>query len=138
MRYFILIILISSCSIVFSQQSKECNDVELGNVEFNKKSAKLNSKAKKKLDSLVPLINQQPDCVVLATSSYADFCDKCGALSWDRAEAVLNYLAQKGVLKDRLRFTAKIEGNLNFVSLTISSWKVTDEAPPHPSQRKKD
>jgi hypothetical protein len=136
LRRFILISTIFA-SITSSGQDTTCQTRDLDKVEFKKNSAKLSANAKTKLDSLIVIINSQPICEVLATGYSADLCDKCGALSWERQNAVISYLMKKGVPGKRLRSYTRLEGNADFVALTFTSWPLTDHPPPHPNLRRK-
>ncbi len=118
-------------------QDTTCSNQELGKIEFKKGSSKLTANTKAKLDSLINILNSNTSCEILATSSFADFCDKCGALSWDRTKSVFDYLVHKGIKGDRLRSLSKLEGNLDFISLTFTSMPLTDQVPPHPNLRGK-
>ena len=115
---FILIVAFFA-SFISRGQDTTCKDKDLGKVEFERNSSILTAKARVKLDSLIVLIKSKPNCAVLAISSSADFCDKCGALSWDRQCAVINYLAKNGISKNRLISYARLEGNLDFVILRL-------------------
>ena len=124
-------------SLTLTGQDTICKGQDLGKVEFKRNSAKLTATAKAKLDSLIVVINSQITCEVLATSYSADLCDKCGALSWDRQSTVISYLMKKGVAAKRLRSFTRLEGNADFVTLTFTSWPLTDQLPPHPNLRRK-
>lgn len=112
-------------------QDTLCKNKDLGKVEFKKNSAKLTTSAKKKLNSLITVINSQSNCEVLATSYSADLCDKCSALSWERQNSVISYLMKHDVAAKRLRSFTRLGANEDFVTLTLTSWPLSEE-PPHP------
>ena len=118
-------------------QDTTCSNQELGTIEFKKGSSKLTANAKARLDSLINTLTSNKSCEILATSSSADLCDKCGALSWNRTESVFDYLVHKGISGDRLRSLSKLDGNLDFISLAFTSMHLTDQIPPHPNLRSK-
>jgi len=136
LRTSILILTVFSTSTLLGQDTT-CRNQELGKVEFKKNSAKLTATAKVKLDSLITVINSQLTCEVLATSYSADLCDKCGALNWDRQNAVISYLIETGVTGKRLRSFTRLEGTVDFVTLTFTSFPLTDQTAPHPNLRRK-
>ena len=116
-------------------QDTTCKNQELGKVEFKKNSAKLTTTARAKIRSMIAVINSQSTCEVLAAAYSADFCDKCGALSLDRQNAVINYLIKKGISENRVRSITVLEGNLDFLTLTLSSWPLTDQSAPHSNSK---
>jgi hypothetical protein len=135
LRTFILIAAVFTSSTLMGQDTT-CKDQELGKIEFKKNSAKLTVIAKAKLDSLIFVINSQLTCEVVATSYFADFCDKCGALSWNRQNTIISYLMKKGIAEKRLRSNT-LGGNANIVILTFASWPLPDSLAPHPNLRHK-
>jgi hypothetical protein len=114
-------------------QDTTCRQQDFGKIDFKKNSSKLTTTGKYKLDSLVAIINSQPGCIVLTSSFSADFCDKCGALSWDRQNEIVSYLARKGVGENRLTSYTQLTGNTDFVTLTFSSWSVVNQLVNHPN-----
>jgi len=102
-------------------QDMTCNGGDLGKVEFERNSSKLTTIARRKLDSLIVRIKSQSNCQVLANSSSADLCDKCGALSWDRLNVIIGYCIQRGVAGKRLRSYARLKGNVDYVILRFTN-----------------
>lgn len=109
-------------------QEPTCNNQEIGRIEFTKGSSKLTLTSKVKLDSLIDKIITNTSCEILIMNSYADLCGKCGALSWDRIKSVFTYLVKKGINPNRLKNFSKLDGNLDFVSLTFTSMNFPNQA----------
>src|SRR5690242_1176549 len=95
----ILFIFLAAVSLARAQDLSRCR-IDLGGIQFRKNSAKLTTSAKSKLDSLTLIIRNEKNYQLIATSYFADLCDKCGALGWDRARSVLSYLSKKGIKED--------------------------------------
>lgn len=134
LRTFFLVSTVCATQISWGQDTT-CNRQEFAKIDFKKNSSKLTASGKDKLDSLVAIINTQPTCVVLVTSFSADFCDKCGALSWDRQNAVISHLLKKGIEEDRLTSNTQLTGNTDFVTLTFSSWPLINKSVAHPKSK---
>ena len=133
-KTLLLISLLSTTSVV-SGQDTTCWDHELGKIEFKKNSAKLTLTAKAKLDSLIVVILNKHNCVVLTTSYSADLCDKCGVLSWDRQNTITNYLKRKGISENRLGSLTQLDGNLDYVILSFTTQPSTLQSAPHPNSK---
>jgi hypothetical protein len=131
-------LLIATIILNFSLLGQDtCSNQELGRIEFKKGSSRLTTKAKAKLDSLIKIFTSNKSCEILATSSFADFCNKCGALSLDRTKSVFDYLIHRGIEEGRLRSFSKLEGNLDFIILKITSMPLIDQVPLHPTLKEK-
>jgi hypothetical protein len=133
---FFLVLATNFCAHFFQAKDSQCVDRNLGRIEFQKGSAKLTNKAEGKLDSLVIIINNYSACQILTTSHSSDLCDKCGALSWDRTKAVVDYLLHKGITAGRITSSTELDGNLDFVSLAITSRSLTELPVQHPNLKK--
>jgi len=109
--------------------------MDLGSISFKAKSSKLTVNAKKQLDSLANFIKSTNDgCQLIATASYTDLCDRCGALAWDRTQAILYYLAKKGIDKDKMIGTSRLEGYTNFIKLSLA--QMTERKQIYPNLRR--
>lgn len=138
MRHSIILLI----SVLFAMQTvsgqdTSCNQTVLGKVWFKKNSYKLNNPAKNTLDSMVAIIQNRPNCTVAVSGSMADFCDKCGVLSWDRQKSVISYLMEKGVEEKRMSFFTELTGNTNYLTFTFSSDPPINNTIGHPGLRKR-
>jgi hypothetical protein len=130
-KFLFLAILI--CGVLASMgQDTTCIPQDLGKIYFKKRSSKLTTQERNKLDTLISLINSRPECVVLTSSYSADLCKKCGALAWDRQNAIIRYLLRKGVDEYRLTSHSHLTGNADFVMLTFSNWTLINRLALHP------
>lgn len=114
----------------YGQNYDDTPDIQLGTVWFKGKSTKLTKDGKATLDSFIQQIQSNPSMHVQAISYNKDFCDKCGARSWKRANTVLTYLSKQGVPDNRLVFTNRLEGELNKVDLHLTSLFPSDTPAP--------
>lgn len=130
-KFFILIMLVCH-GVALLGQDTTCIPQDLGKVYFDSKSSKLSQHEKRKLDTLISLINSKPNCVVLASSYSADLCEKCDALSWDRQNVIMGYLLSKGIDEYRLTSHTHLTGNSDFVLLTLSNWTLINRLVAHP------
>lgn len=104
----------------YGQNHDQTPDIELGTIWFKGKSTKLTGVAKASLDKFVQQIQSNPAMHVKAVSFNKDFCNQCGVRSWTRATTVLRYLSERGIAKDRFRFTNRLEGELNKMDLYLT------------------
>ncbi len=123
-------VVVSSFSL--KGQDTLCKQQDLGKIEFKKNSSKLTANAKLKLDSVSSMIKRQQTCDILVTCYSADYCDKCGVLSWDRQKAVIKYLIKNGIAEKKLKTLTVLEGSADFLTLTLSSWPLPDQPAQHP------
>lgn len=127
-------LLLASC-FTSSGQSSPCRETDLGGISFKAKSPKLTMNAKKQLDRVAEVLKANNDsCQLVATASYADLCDRCGVLAWDRIQAVFHYLAKKGVVKRKMISSSRLDGNTNFINLTLA--QITEGEQRHPNYRR--
>ncbi len=131
---FLIVILFCFTS---NAQDSLCIDHELGKIEFKRNRATLTDAAKLKLDSLIIYINNQVTCEVLITSQFKDFCDKCGALSWNRTKAVIHYLIKKGIPEDRFRSNSSIGATIDYVTLKLTALSLTNQSSPRSNIKRK-
>jgi len=133
-KLVILFLLLTSCLTSLGQYSP-CKEISLGSISFKPKSSKLTVNAKKQLDSLAKFINNSNNsCQLIATASYADRCDRCGGLAWDRTQAILSYLTKRGVANEKMAATSRLERNSNFIVLTLA--QMTERNQLHPNFRR--
>ena len=115
----------------------ECNIGELPSVQF-KNNAVLSKDAQKLLAGVASRINANPNCKVKVIG-YGAASKAAQQLSWDRVNAVINYLVEKqGVAESRLLFIYQQDGDSKSVDLQGTM----DEGPsyvpaPHPNLKSK-
>jgi len=103
-----------------AQDSLHQPDSPPGTVWFSRKSARLTKAARASLDSMLGSIQVDTSLDIQIITYAKDLCEKCGLLSWIRAERVSNYLTKKGVSGNRIIATNRIEGELNKVDLFLT------------------
>ncbi len=115
----------------------ECNIGELPSVQF-RNNAVLSKDAQKMLAGVASRINANPNCKVKVIG-YGAASKAAQQLSWDRVNAVINYLVEKqGVAESRLLFIYQQDGDSKSVDLQGTM----DEGPsyvpaPHPNLKSK-
>ncbi len=122
------------------QPEKKCNIGALPSITFKGKSVTLSNDAKALLASVAQTIKNNADCKV-AVVGYCASSKAEQQLSWDRVNAIINYLVDKeGISADRFVFKYGQEGgDCNTVDLQDGTG---DEGPttvpaPHPNLRRK-
>jgi len=122
------------------QVKPKCNLGSLPSITFKGKSVTLSNDAKALLASVAQTIKNNPDCKV-AVVGYCASSKSEQQLSWDRVNAIINYLVDKeGIGADRFVFKYGQEGgDCNTVDLQDGTG---DEGPttvpaPHPNLRRK-
>ncbi len=123
----------------FTQRSA-CNIGDLPSITFKGRSVSLDNDAKAVLASVAEKIRNNADCKI-AVIGYGESSKSAQQLSWDRVNAVINYLVEKeGISADRFIFKyGEGGGDPNTVDLRDGS---AEEGPnavpaPHPNLRKK-
>lgn len=77
--------------------------------------------AKKRLDSIAPVMRKNTDCRIVV-SGYGSSCIKCQQKSWDRVYAVIQYLRQKGVDSTRFIFAYALDdGDPNTITIRTAA-----------------
>ena len=117
-----------------------CGIGDLPSVAFGAKSVSLSKDAKAVLATVAQKMKDHPDCRV-AVIGYGESSKAAQQLSWDRVNAVINYLVEKeGISADRLIFKyGEGGGDASTVDLKDGTG---EEGPntvpaPHPNLRKK-
>jgi hypothetical protein len=129
----LIFLLLTSCLTSLGQSSL-CKETVLGSISFKEKSSKLTTIAKKQFDILAKIIkNSNDSCQLIATASYTDLCDRCGALAWYRTQAILYYLARKGITKEKMVSNSRLGGNNDLINLTLA--QMTEQKHIHPNFR---
>lgn len=130
-----------ACCTVVPVVVPVCNMSSVPSISFVKGSNKLTTDAQALLGSTADRLKNNPGCK-LVVSGYAQASKASQQLSWDRVNAVINYLVEKqGVSSDRLVFKyGQSAGDLNTVDLSATAEVI--DAPntvpaPHPNLRKK-
>ncbi|GAO45690.1 hypothetical protein FPE01S_08_00100 [Flavihumibacter petaseus NBRC 106054] len=124
----------------FGGQKNACNIGDLPSISFKGRSVSLDNDAKAVLASVAEKIRNNADCKI-AVIGYGESSKSAQQLSWDRVNAVINYLVEKeGISADRFIFKyGEANGDPNTVDLRDGS---AEEGPnavpaPHPNLRKK-
>jgi len=128
-RIWLTIFSLAAAPIVFAQ-STDCSEIEIGKIFFRKNSSRLSKKSKEILETFVNHFKKTENCQMILTGNFADLCNKCGALNWDRIQAIQVYLVRKGMKKERVSAESFLEGNLNFVTIRIIAANLRNI--PHP------
>ena len=120
----------------------DCGIGDLPSISFNQKAYKVSKDAEAVLASVADRLRQNPNCHVVVTSYTCEPSKSSQQLSWDRVNAVINYLVEKqGINSDRLIFKyGETGGDCNTVDLR--SAETGDEGPntvpaPHPNLRRR-
>ncbi|MBS1659753.1 MAG: OmpA family protein [Bacteroidetes bacterium] len=119
---------------------RKCNIGDLPSINFKGRSVSLNNDAKALLASAADKMRNNPGCKV-AVIGYGESSKAAQQLSWDRVNAVINYLVEKeGIGADRLIFRyGQVGGEESTVDLKDGTG---EEGPntvpaPHPNLRRK-
>jgi outer membrane protein OmpA-like peptidoglycan-associated protein len=122
------------------QPANKCNIGDLPSVSFKGRSVSLDNDAKAVLAGVAAKIRNNPNCKV-AVVGYGESSKAAQQLSWDRVNAVINYLVEKeGISADRFVFKyGEGGGDANTVDLRDGTG---EEGPntvpaPHPNLRRK-
>jgi outer membrane protein OmpA-like peptidoglycan-associated protein len=122
------------------QPTGKCGIGDLPSVSFGNKSVSLSNDAKGVLGTVATKMRNNPNCKV-AVVGYGESSKAAQQLSWDRVNAVINYLVEKeGISQDRFVFKyGEGGGDANTVDLRDGTG---EEGPntvpaPHPNLRKK-
>jgi outer membrane protein OmpA-like peptidoglycan-associated protein len=120
----------------------DCGIGDLPSISFNQKAYKVSKDAEAVLASVADRLRQNPNCHVVVTSYTCEPSKSSQQLSWDRVNAVINYLVEKqGISSDRLIFKyGETGGDCNTVDLRAA--ETGDEGPntvpaPHPNLRRR-
>lgn len=115
----------------------ECAITSLPSVQFNKSSIKLNDAAQSALTSAAAQLNSNPNCKVKIVG-YGASNKRAQQLSWDRVNAVKNFLIEKqGISEGRIIFTYGYDGDANTVDLQPTTESGPSTVPaPHPNLQK--
>ncbi len=117
-----------------------CNIGDLPSVTFKGKSATLSKDAKALISSVAQKIRDNSECKI-AVVGYCASSKADQQMSWDRVNAVINYLVEKeGISQDRFIFKYGQEGgDCNTVDLKDGSQEEgpTTVPAPHPNLRRK-
>lgn len=129
----------SSCfaGLVAAQQ---CNLGTLPSITFRGRSVRLGSSQQSLLDNVASQMRQSPNCRVVVTG-HAEASKASEQLSWDRVNAVINYLSEKeGISADRFIFQySGVPGDNSTVDLraaTSADQGPNMVPPPHPNLRR--
>jgi outer membrane protein OmpA-like peptidoglycan-associated protein len=129
------------CQDMVKKASSECVIGDLPSVSFKANSAAISKDAEAVLATVADRMRNNPNCKVVV-SGYGEPSKASQQLSWDRVNAVINYMVDKqGISSDRFIFKyGQTEGDPNTVDLRAAA--EGDEGPntvpaPHPNLRKK-
>jgi len=118
----------------------KCSIGDLPSITFKGRSVSLNNDAKALLASTAEKLRNNPNCKV-AVIGYGESSKAAQQLSWDRVNAIINYLVEKeGIGSDRFIFRyGQTGGDENTVDLRDGT---NEEGPntvpaPHPNLRRK-
>lgn len=99
------------------EPNSKCNIGSLPSVQFTSGRAVLSTSANAILDAAAEQIKANPDCKICVTG-YGGSSKREQQLSWDRVNAVINYLVEsKGIGRDRFVFKYGAYGDANTVDL---------------------
>ena len=120
--------------------ASKCNIGDLPSITFKGRSVTLSKDAQALLASTAEKLRNNPNCKI-AVIGYGESSKAAQQLSWDRVNAVINYLVEKeGISSDRFIFRyGQSGGEENTVDLKDGTG---EEGPntvpaPHPNLRKK-
>jgi outer membrane protein OmpA-like peptidoglycan-associated protein len=129
------------CSEMMAKKSTECAIGDLPSISFKGNSAAVSKDAEAVLATVADRMRNNPSCKIVV-SGYGEPSKASQQLSWDRVNAVINYMVDKqGISIDRFVFRfGQSEGDPNTVDLRAAS--EGEEGPntvpaPHPNLRKK-
>jgi outer membrane protein OmpA-like peptidoglycan-associated protein len=118
----------------------QCNIGDLPSISFSGRSVSLNNDAKAVLASVSEKIRNNPNCRI-AVIGYGESSKSAQQLSWDRVNAVINYLVeQEGISADRFIFKyGEGGGDPNTVDLRDGTAEDGPNAvpAPHPNLRRR-
>ncbi len=121
-------------------QKNTCDIGDLPSITFPGRTVSLNNDSKAVLTTVAEKIRNNPNCKI-AVIGYGESSKSAQQLSWDRVNAVINYLVEKeGISADRFIFKyGEGGGDPSTVDLRDGT---TEEGPnavpaPHPNLRKK-
>ena len=124
----------------FGNGGRKCSIGDLPSITFKGRSVTLNNDQKKLLASAAQRMRDNPNCKV-AVIGYGESSKSAQQLSWDRVNAVINYLVEKeGISLDRFIFRyGQSNGDENTVDLRDGTG---EEGPntvpaPHPNLRRR-
>lgn len=117
--------------------ASECAITDLPSIKFKSGTVKLSSDATALLASVAEKLNANPACKVKLVG-YGASDKRAQQLSWDRVNAVRNYLIEKqGISESRLIFTYGQEGDNNTVDLQGTTEEGPNTVPaPHPNLKR--
>jgi OOP family OmpA-OmpF porin len=118
--------------------SGNCGLSSLPSVQFRAGAITLSKDAQAVLASAAAQIRSNPDCRVRVVS-YGASNKRAQQLSWDRVNAVINYLESQNISRDRFIFSyGNTEGDENTVDLQPTTEEGPNTVPaPHPNLQKK-
>jgi outer membrane protein OmpA-like peptidoglycan-associated protein len=118
----------------------KCNIGDLPSISFKGRSVTLSKDAQALLASTAEKLRNSPNCKI-AVIGYGESSKAAQQLSWDRVNAVINYLVEKeGISSDRFIFRyGQGNGDENTVDLRDATGEEGPNAvpAPHPNLRKK-
>jgi outer membrane protein OmpA-like peptidoglycan-associated protein len=124
----------------FGPRAGACNIGDLPSISFAGRSVSLTNDAKAVLAGVAEKIRTNPNCKI-AVIGYGESSKSAQQLSWDRVNAVINYLVeQEGISADRFIFKyGEGGGDSNTVDLRDGTLEEGPNAvpAPHPNLRKK-
>jgi outer membrane protein OmpA-like peptidoglycan-associated protein len=126
------------CTAIQTPPPPTCNIGSLPSVQFGGSSVSLGNDGKSILDAAASQIKANPNCKI-AVVGHGGASKREQQLSWDRTNAVINYLVEnQGISRDRFVFKYGEEGDANTVDLQDATG---EEGPnmvpaPHPQYRK--
>ena len=130
-----------ACCTDMVKKVAECAIGDLPSVSFKSNSAAISKDAQAVLETVAGRMRNSPNCKVVV-AGYGEPSKASQQLSWDRVNAVINYLVDKqGISIDRFVFRfGQTEGDPNTVDLRAAT--EGEEGPntvpaPHPNLRKK-
>lgn len=124
-------------SLAHMQVAPSCSIANLPSVRFSKSSVKLDDAAQAALTSAAAQLNANPNCKVKLVG-YGASNKRAQQLSWDRVNAVKNFLIEKqGISEGRIIFTYGYDGDANTVDLQSTTEEGPSTVPaPHPNLQK--
>lgn len=126
------------CTAIVAPPPATCTIGSLPSVQFGGSSVALSNDGKSILDAAASQIKANPNCKI-AVVGHGGASKREQQLSWDRTNAVINYLVEnQGISRDRFVFKYGEEGDANTVDLQDATG---EEGPnmvpaPHPQYRK--
>jgi hypothetical protein len=130
----LLFVLVLATTMAQAQEKPADTLPILPSVLFKEKQVKLSKSIKATLDSIVHIVRPQGPCriaVITGTTCHV----KNGERSWDRVNAVVNYLVSKGIDSERIvcRYSSS-NSNVALLAFRIGEDEIPSVTPPpHPN-----